>query len=105
MTAAIDRAALDAQTFGDTSLAREILLMFRDQTPPLLLALAATSGGARAKVAHRIKGSALAIGAGDLAGRAATLESAPDDAEALRGVEEAAAAAQSDITIILSDYI
>jgi HPt (histidine-containing phosphotransfer) domain-containing protein len=98
---AIDREALDAQTFGDKALASEILAMFLDQSPPLMQALGATVGRARREVAHRLKGSALAIGAGELADRAAALEAAPNDVGRLRAVEEAVAAARQDIAGLL----
>jgi HPt (histidine-containing phosphotransfer) domain-containing protein len=97
MSDAIDAAALDAQTFGDRALALEILGMFRDQSTPILLALAASSGQARGEIAHRLKGSALAIGALALAGHAAALEAAPDDAAVLAKVETACAAVRREI--------
>jgi HPt (histidine-containing phosphotransfer) domain-containing protein len=97
MSTAIDRAELAAQTFGDAALAAEILAMFAAQTPPLLQALAATSGPARAEVAHRLKGSSLAIGARDLAEAAAALEAAPDDAARLAALERASAAVMAEI--------
>jgi HPt (histidine-containing phosphotransfer) domain-containing protein len=87
MTNAIDRTELDTQTFGDKALAREILDMFREQAPMLLQAIMASSGAARGEVAHRLKGSALAIGARTLAAAAADLEAAPLDADALARVE------------------
>jgi HPt (histidine-containing phosphotransfer) domain-containing protein len=97
MSTAIDRAELDAQTFGDPALAAEVLAMFQDQATPLLQALAASVGQARADVAHRLKGSALAIGARDLAAAAAALEGAPGDDDALLSVERAAAMALAEI--------
>jgi HPt (histidine-containing phosphotransfer) domain-containing protein len=97
MTAAIDRAELDAQTFGDKALAREILGMFREQAPMLLQALAASSGPARAEVAHRLKGSSLAIGARDLAAAASALEAAPQDLAWLNAVESGVDAVLRDI--------
>jgi HPt (histidine-containing phosphotransfer) domain-containing protein len=87
MPSAIDSSELARQTFGDAALAREIVAMFADQTPALLAALLATRGQARADVAHRLKGSALAVGATALARSAAALEIAPDDPAALGTVE------------------
>jgi HPt (histidine-containing phosphotransfer) domain-containing protein len=77
---AIDIAHLKQQTFDDPDFQREILEMFQQQAPILLVALAANTGVSRAEIAHRIKGSALAIGANALADRAGQLETAPDDA-------------------------
>jgi HPt (histidine-containing phosphotransfer) domain-containing protein len=87
MPSIIDRQELARQTFGDEVLAREILAMFADQAPALLAALLATGGQTRADVAHRLKGSALAIGAAGLARSAEALECAPDDPAALGTVE------------------
>jgi HPt (histidine-containing phosphotransfer) domain-containing protein len=100
MTDAIDRAHLAAQTFGDSALAREVLGLFREQADPLLQALAASSGAARADIAHRLKGSALAIGAFDLAAAAASLEAKPDDPFVLRAVEQGCA----DVMRAIGDF-
>ena len=61
----LDRAHLDAQTFGDADLAREVLSLFEDQCRRLLPALAAASRPAeeRADLAHTLKGAALGVGA------------------------------------------
>ena len=74
----IDRAHLDAQTFGDAGLAREVLQLFAQQCRALVPAICAdTSGvGARADHAHTLRGSALGVGAGDVAAACASLESA-----------------------------
>jgi HPt (histidine-containing phosphotransfer) domain-containing protein len=97
MSTGIDRSELDAQTFGDPALAAEVLAIFAAQAPPLLQALAATTGTARAEVAHRLKGSALAIGARRLASAAADLELKPDESSAVQAVEAACAAVMSEI--------
>jgi HPt (histidine-containing phosphotransfer) domain-containing protein len=93
---AIDRARLAEQTFGEADLAREILAMFVIELPALLEALAAASGAGRSDIAHRIKGSSVAIGALDLADRAAALEAAPDDPTLLERLERAADAARRE---------
>ena len=61
----LDRAHLDAQTFGDADLAREVLSLFEDQCRRLLPALAEASRPAeeRADLAHTLKGAALGVGA------------------------------------------
>ena len=75
----VDRAELDRQTFGDPGLLREIGQMFLAQAPPILAALEAAHGAARGEIAHRLKGSALALAARPLAEAAGRLEARPDD--------------------------
>jgi HPt (histidine-containing phosphotransfer) domain-containing protein len=75
----IDAAALRERCFGDPELVAELAAMFAAQAPALLDALDAAEGAARAEIAHRLKGSALALAAGPLAQAAARVEAAPDD--------------------------
>ncbi|MCJ2061337.1 Hpt domain-containing protein [Methylobacterium sp. J-088] len=65
MDAAIDRAALDAQTGGDADLAREVLALFAGQCRSILPRLADPdlSRPERADLAHTLKGSAAGVGA------------------------------------------
>ncbi len=79
----VDEAELRSQTFDDQALLREVVGLFRLQTPSLLAALEAADGAARAEIAHRIKGSALALGARALADVAGRIEANPGDAAAL----------------------
>jgi len=79
MNPIVDEAELDRQTFGDAELRREIIALFAQQTPMLAAALAASAGAARAEIAHRLKGSALALGAAALAAAAAGIEEQPQD--------------------------
>lgn len=88
----INEDTLSEQTFGDVELCREVLQMFLDQTPALMASLGATQGAARADIAHRIKGSALAIGAMPLAEICDHLQSSPDDGAAFANAEQTAAA-------------
>ncbi|WP_029029632.1 Hpt domain-containing protein [Salinarimonas rosea] len=63
-TPLLDRAHLDAQTFGDADLAREVLGLFEgqlDRLPPLIAE--AREPGARIDAAHTLKGSARGVGA------------------------------------------
>lgn len=83
MDAIVDVAELDRQTFDDRAIRREVIALFREQLPTLLAALEGGRGAARADTAHRLKGSALALGARPLAAAAGRLEAAPEDAEAL----------------------
>jgi HPt (histidine-containing phosphotransfer) domain-containing protein len=81
MSDAIDVAHLDRQTFGEKALRDEILGLFIAEAPLLLSAMRATANSAAlAEIAHRLKGSALAIGAGALALAAAAFEQDGGDA-------------------------
>jgi HPt (histidine-containing phosphotransfer) domain-containing protein len=102
----IDRAHLDAQTFGDADLARELLALFAVQCARLapLAADEAAPVQARRDAAHTLKGAALGIGARRLATCAAALEAvlavdAPEPAAVAaqaRAFVEAASAAGSE---------
>jgi HPt (histidine-containing phosphotransfer) domain-containing protein len=100
---AIDREKLSEQTFGDLEIRREVLGMFRAELPALLQALAATDGKPRSEIAHRLKGSSLAIGATALAEAAARLDAAPGAPGQLDAVEQAAAAVSRDIEALLAE--
>jgi HPt (histidine-containing phosphotransfer) domain-containing protein len=85
----IDIAHLDRQTFDDPALRHEVLGMFVREMPVLLQAIESSSGAARGEVAHRIKGSALAIGAHHLAACATDLEENPDEPVRLAALKAA----------------
>lgn len=72
----LDRAHLDLQTQGDDAFARELLGLFEGQCrrllPGILDASAATVE--RADCAHTLKGSALGVGAGQVARLSAEVE-------------------------------
>ncbi len=73
---AIDLVHLARQTDGDVALEAELLSLFDRQAANLLEQLAA-EGAARAlcaDIAHKLRGSAVAIGAGRVASAAQTLE-------------------------------
>jgi HPt (histidine-containing phosphotransfer) domain-containing protein len=74
----LDRAFLEAQTFGDAALAAELLALFREQCGRLVPVIADAGRGAheRADAAHTLRGAAQALGARRLAGLAARLEAA-----------------------------
>lgn len=87
----LDRAHLDAQTFGDADLAREVLGLFEDQCRRLLPAMAEASRPPeeRADLAHTLKGAALGVGAMRVAEASTTVETrfrtlGDADLEALR---------------------
>jgi HPt (histidine-containing phosphotransfer) domain-containing protein len=72
----IDHAHLDAQTFGDADLAREVLQLFVTQCTALLPAIGDATLGmdARADHAHTLRGSAVGVGARAVAAACAMLE-------------------------------
>ncbi|WP_082482665.1 Hpt domain-containing protein [Methylobacterium sp. Leaf123] len=72
----LDRAHLDAQTFGDADLAREVLGLFEDQCRRLMPAMAEASRPAeeRADLAHTLKGAALGVGAMRVAAASTAVE-------------------------------
>jgi HPt (histidine-containing phosphotransfer) domain-containing protein len=73
---AIDLVHLARQTDGDSLLERELLGLFHRQAAKLTAELAPgkASALARADIAHKLRGSALAIGAGRVATAALALE-------------------------------
>ena len=73
---AIDLVHLARQTDGDEALEAELLAMFDAQAAKLAARLALPEVGAQAKadIAHRLKGSALAIGAWRVAEAATAAE-------------------------------
>jgi len=75
--APVDLVHLARQTFGSAELEREVLRMFVRQGAGLVRQITdAASPRERAEFAHRLKGSARAIGAGRVAGLADALETA-----------------------------
>jgi HPt (histidine-containing phosphotransfer) domain-containing protein len=103
MTRYIDEAELDRQTFGDADIRREVVSMFREQAPLVLQAIIAANGSARADAAHRLKGSALALGATSLADAAAAVERNPSDSSLPGAVERALDGALADLARILGE--
>ncbi|GJE62477.1 Hpt domain-containing protein [Methylobacterium trifolii] len=105
MDAAIDRAHLDAQTFGDAELARELLALFSGQCRRILPALSdpGRDPTGRADLAHTLKGSAAGVGAFSVMQACAEIESAlrgegePPSAVHLADLGTAVAAALAEI--------
>ena len=78
-TPVIDFAHLARQTLDDRALANELLALFENQAARItaqLVALGAGEAKTRADLAHTLKGSALAIGAGRAARLAQAYETA-----------------------------
>jgi HPt (histidine-containing phosphotransfer) domain-containing protein len=92
---ALDLVHLERQTDGDLALQQEMLALFDRQSASLLARSASRSAAKRerAEAAHKLLGSALAVGAGAVARAAATLEAAlADGAEGPDAIEAAIAA-------------
>jgi HPt (histidine-containing phosphotransfer) domain-containing protein len=104
---AIDLVHLARQTDGDAALELELLALFDRQSGILLteLSVEGSARRGRADTAHKLRGSALAIGAGRVASAAQTLEtllnsdrSSPHECErALDGLAAAVAEARATI--------
>jgi HPt (histidine-containing phosphotransfer) domain-containing protein len=93
----IDFEHLARQTMGDKALELEVLQMFARQARESMKALADAEGAARAALAHRLKGSARAVGADAVAAAAEALEERPADAAALASVTMAVVEAENFI--------
>ena len=89
----LDIALLRSMTLGDIGLEREVLAMFAGQAAHLVALLAQLPPDAAA-VAHKLKGSARAIGAVHVATAAADLETALRD-----GADPAAQLATLNATV------
>src|ERR1700734_1483698 len=73
----LDLVHLARQCLGDHELEAELLQLFRQQAPTLTARLSGSphlSLDAKAKIAHMLRGSALAVGAGRVAGAARRIE-------------------------------
>jgi HPt (histidine-containing phosphotransfer) domain-containing protein len=91
---ALDLIHLARQTDGDLELQQELLALFDRQSASLLAQSsdATIAQRRRADAAHKLRGSALAIGAGAVARAAATLEAALGDAAGAPAATDAALA-------------
>ncbi len=102
----IDLAHLARMSLGDAALEREVLSLFVAQSAKLIAALATLPQDAR-ELAHKLKGSARAIGAFAVADAAAGLEhvltSGIEPAEPLAVLTDAVARARNAIEAILGD--
>jgi HPt (histidine-containing phosphotransfer) domain-containing protein len=100
----IDFEHLGRMTLGDAILEHEVLAMFSAQAVSLMSALAMLPAAA-GELAHKLKGSARAIGAFQVADAAGRLETAAlkgdDPAEALAELDDAVEQARTAIDAIL----
>jgi HPt (histidine-containing phosphotransfer) domain-containing protein len=74
----VDFDQLNQQTGGDDAVAREVLNLFLTHAPRDLARLTATTGSERSALAHRLLGSARAVGAARVARLAASVEAGGD---------------------------
>lgn len=88
----LDLLHLDRMTFGDVGLQAEVLAMFAAQAAVLMPELVARPDDA-AVLAHKLKGSAKAVGAHRVAEAAEAFEDAPHDEHTLRELQNAVLAA------------
>ena len=72
--AAIDRVHLAQMTLGDRKLERELLRLFEQQAGLLIARMRASEPATVATLAHTLKGSALGVGAANVARAAAATE-------------------------------
>ncbi len=72
--ASIDLQHLDAATFGDHELKREVLRLFASQAANLVAIFESGNAETRSATAHALKGAALGIGAFELAKAAEAVE-------------------------------
>jgi HPt (histidine-containing phosphotransfer) domain-containing protein len=100
----IDFEHLGRMTLGDAILEHEVLAMFSAQAVSLMSALAMLPAAA-GELAHKLQGSARAIGAFQVADAAGRLETAvlkgDDPAEALAELDDAVEQARTAIDAIL----
>lgn len=104
---AIDRTHLARMTYGDRGLERELLELFDRQAAILLARMRTADAASVAALAHTLKGSALGVGAGDVAQAAAAVEQAADATErapALERLADAVATARACIATLLRAY-
>jgi HPt (histidine-containing phosphotransfer) domain-containing protein len=94
----IDLDHLSAQTGGDRTLERQILLLFMDDSAAQVARLRAAEGDDRRSIAHRLMGSARAIGATEVARCAAAIETGGGGIDAL-------AAAVDDARRFLQEHL
>ena len=98
--AVIDRAHLARMTFGEAALERELLELFDRQAELLIARIAQSDPATVAALAHTLKGSAVGVGASEVAAAAAAIEQAPTT-ERRTVLAAAVARARAEIAVIL----
>ena len=98
--AAIDRSHLARMTFGEAALERELLELFDRQAELLIARIAQSDPTMVAALAHTLKGSAVGVGANEVAVAAAAFEQAPTP-ERQAALAAAVARARAEIAVML----
>lgn len=99
---AIDLTHLRRMTSGDAALEREVLSLFHAHSAQLMEKMRGNDPAAVPALAHTLKGSALGIGASEVAHAADALQRAPADRAALSRLDRALADAQTAIAGMLA---
>ena len=86
----VDLDRLTEQTRGDRKLEREVLALFIDDAPVQVERLRSADAADRKAIAHRLLGSARAIGADEVARLAAAVETGQGEVDELMAAVEAA---------------
>ena len=94
----IDLVHLANQTMGDKALEAEILQMFARQARCLVQEIAIAKAETVTALAHRLKGSANAVGAFKVSAAAGRLEAQPGDAAAMATLHSVIIEAENFIT-------
>ena len=97
----MDLTHLGAQTMEDRDLQSEVLKLFIHSAEMFVVQLDGADDERRRSLAHKLKGSARAIGAFALADKAAKLEEHGDDAAALKAVRDEIVRVEDFIASIL----
>jgi HPt (histidine-containing phosphotransfer) domain-containing protein len=86
----VDLARLAEQTGGDRALEREVLTLFLDDASVQIARLRLADAAEQRTIAHRLLGSARAIGADEVARLAAAVEAGLGDVDALAAAVDVA---------------
>ena len=97
----VDLTHLGAQTMDDRDLQSEVLKLFIHSAEMFVVQLDGADSERRRSLAHKLKGSARAIGAFALADKAAKLEDHSDDAAVLKAVRDEIVRVEDFIASIL----
>ena len=101
--ATLDLPFLATQTFGDTDLVREVLILFVEQARRVVASLPALAPAEQGDAAHLLKGSARGIGAWAAAAIAEAYEVA--DLEGREAIHPDLAATFADAEAAIGDYL
>jgi HPt (histidine-containing phosphotransfer) domain-containing protein len=100
----IDREHLRRQTGGDAAVARDVLRLFRDvAAADVARLLESGEADERRRLAHKIRGAALGVGAFALAEAAGRIESGPSSADAEAALGRALAEADAAAVRLLDE--